>query len=359
MPEIFVGIDVSKESLDIAILPDEQRFVVANDEEGLAILISRLVSMNPTLAVIESSGRYQVRAVSVLVEAGVPVAVVNPRQVRDYAKAKSILAKTDALDARVLALFAEAIRPEVRPLPDAESRRLADLMSRRRQLVEMMTAERNRLGIATPAVRPSIEAHLSWLKREIKELDEDLDDFIHKSPLWREKDNLLRSVPGIGPVVSRTLLAELPELGTLNRKKIAALVGVAPFNRDSGKWKGKRCVWGGRSKVRSALYMAALVATRHNPVLRAFYQRLLAVGKAKKVALTACMRKLLTILNAMVRQRTLFSFNNLERCEPRKAAAVKGGEAVREADQAAGRVREAEAQTLDGRRLSGSLALSC
>jgi len=237
------------------------------------------------------------------------VVVVNPRQVRDVAKATGRLAKTDALDAAILAQFAEAVRPPRRPLPDAATRALSALLTRRRQLLDRRTAEQNRLGTAPGPVRTRIRAHLTWLRHELAHLDEDLGRTIHESPVWREQDDLLQSVPGVGPVVARTLLASLPELGTLNRKQLAALVGVAPLNRDSGTLRGRRTIWGGRASVRTVLYMSALAASRCNPVIRAFYQRLIAAGKAKKVALTACMHKLLMILNAMVKHRTSWETN--------------------------------------------------
>jgi transposase len=267
-------------------------------------LVERLRGLSPTLIVLEATGGLAVPLTSAVAAAGLPVVVVNPRQVRDFAKATGKLAKTDALDAAVLAQFAEAVRPALRPLPDAATQALSALLARRRQLIEMLTAEKNRLGSALPPVRPGIRAHIRWLERRLAALDADLAQAIRESPVWREKDDLLQSVPGVGPVLATTLLASLPELGTLTRQQIAALVGVAPLNRDSGAWRGKRRVWGGRAPVRAALYMSALVATRFNPVLRAFYQRLCAAGKAKKVALTACMRKLLTILNAMLKYRT-------------------------------------------------------
>lgn len=232
------------------------------------------------------------------------MAVVNPRQVRDFARATGKLAKTDAIDARVLALFAERVRPEPRRLPDEAGQALGALVTRRRQLLEMLTAEKNRLGSAARVLRKSIQRHIDWLNQELAKVDEDLGDMLRQSPLWREKDDLLRSVPGVGRVLSITLLAELPELGQLSAKQISALVGVAPLNRDSGTLRGRRSIWGGRAPVRAVLYMAALVATRYNPVIRAFYQRLLALGKAKKVALVACMRKLLIILNAILKHQT-------------------------------------------------------
>jgi transposase len=257
--------------------------------------------LGPSLIVLEASGGWEAPVVATLAVAGLPVVVVNPRQVRDFARATGRLAKTDALDAAVLAHFGEAVRPPVRPLPEAEERVLAACLARRRQVVEMITAEKHRLSSALPVVRPSLEAHLAWLEEELRRLEEELDQRVRQSPLWQEKVELLRSVPGVGKIVAYTLAIDLPELGRLGPKEIAALVGVAPFNRDSGRGRGRRCVWGGRSKVRTALYMATLAATRCNPVIRAFYQRLLGAGKARKVALTACMRKLLIIMNAIVR----------------------------------------------------------
>ncbi len=301
--QIFVGIDVSKAQLDIALRP-EGRFSAPNNEAGYAQILERLRGTPPTLVVLEATGGWEIPITGILAAAGVPVAVVNPRQVRDFAKATGRLAKTDALDAQTLAHFAEVIRPALRPLPDAQTQGLAALLARRRQLVEMLTAEKNRLGSALTPVRTSLRTHITWLERELQHTNTHLADAIHQSPVWREKDDLLQSVPGIGPVATSTLLANLPELGTLTGKQIAALVGVAPLNRDSGTWRGTRTVWGGRAQVRAILYMSALAATRFNPVIRAFYQRLCAAGKAKKVALTACMRKLLTILNAMLKHQT-------------------------------------------------------
>lgn len=301
--QVFVGIDVSKAQLDLAFRP-EGTFSAPNDEAGCAQVLARLRATLPTLVVLEATGGLEIPITGILAAAGVPVVVVNPRQVRDFAKATGRLAKTDALDAQTLAHFAEVLRPEPRPLPDEQTQALAALLARRRQLVEMLTAEKNRLGSARTPVRKSLRTHIAWLERELRHTDRDLAHAIRESPMWREQDDRLRSVPGIGPVVTSTLLANLPELGTLTGKQIAALVGVAPLNRDSGTWRGKRTVWGGRAQVRAVLYMAALVATRFNPVIRAFYQRLCAAGKAKKVALTACMRKLLIILNAMMKHRT-------------------------------------------------------
>ena len=301
---IYVGIDVAKERLDVAPRPVGAGWQVANDERGVVELVARLDQLRPALVVLEATGGMELPLVGALAAAGLPVVVINPRQAREFAKATGRLAKTDAIDAQVLAHFAEAVRPRLRPLADAAAQELSALMTRRRQLIEMLTAERNRLRTAAPAVRPDIQEHIHWLERRLADLDGDLSQTIRSSDIWREKDDLLQSAPGVGPVVSTTLLADLPELGALNRKEIAALVGVAPLNRDSGTLRGRRTVWGGRSKVRSALYMATLVATQRNPVIRIFYQRLLSAGKPKKVALTACMRKLLTILNAMIRSRT-------------------------------------------------------
>jgi transposase len=301
---LYVGIDVAKAHLDVAEGSTGALWRVANDEVGIAEALRRLEVLAPALVVLEATGGYEAPVAAALGAAGLPVAVVNPRQVRDFAKSTGKLAKTDALDARVLALFGERMRPAARPLPDAQAQELSGLLTRRRQVVGMLTAEKNRLHIAPTAVRKDIHNHISWLERSLSKLNEELGDALRRSPLWREEEDLLRSAPGVGPVLTLTLVAEVPELGTLDRRQIAALVGVAPFNRDSGTLRGKRTVWGGRATVRAALYMATLVATRFNPVIRAFYQRLLAAGKPKKVALTACMRKLLTILNAMIKHRT-------------------------------------------------------
>ena len=301
---LYVGVDVSKAALDVGLSPTSEGWSVPNEEEGIDELVRRLRELSPALVVLEASGGLELPAVVGLGEAGLPVVVVNPRQVRDFAKATGKLAKTDALDAQVLALFAERVRPTPRPLPDADALALSGLMARRRQLVAMVVAERNRLTRALPPVRSGIQEHIAWLEDKLRDLDGELSRTLRESPLWQERENLLRSVPGIGPVVTLTLLAELPELGMLNRKQIAALVGVAPLNRDSGVLRGRRTVWGGRAPVRTALYMATLVATRFNPVIRSFYDRLCSTGKPKKVALVASMRKLLTILNAMLKHRT-------------------------------------------------------
>jgi transposase len=300
---IYAGVDVAQAYLDAAV-DGSAPWRVANDAAGVAALVATLAALGPALVVLEATGGLEAVLAAELAGAGVPVAVVNPRQVRDFARATGQLAKTDALDARVLARFAAAVRPEPRALPDAAAAELRALVARRRQLVEMLTAERNRLRATSTALRPRIEAHVRFLRAAIAELDRDLDAAVRAGPLWREKEDLLRSVPGVGPVVSATLLAELPELGALGPKQLAALVGVAPLNRDSGIRRGTRAVWGGRASVRAALYMAALVAVRHNPAIRAVHARLRAAGKPPKVALVACMRKLLLTLNAILRDRT-------------------------------------------------------
>jgi transposase len=300
---VFVGIDVSQARLDIAVRPGAS-FSITHGEPAIATLVEQLRALSPTLIVLEATGGMEILLTSALANAGLPVVVVNPRQVRDFAKASGHLAKTDALDAQVLAQFAEVMRPQPRPLPDAETRALAALLTRRRQLVEMLTAEKNRFLSAASPIRKRLRTHITWLERELQHLNTHLAEAIRQSPVWREKDELLQSVPGVGPVVTSTLLASLPELGMLTNKQIAALVGVAPLNRDSGTLRGRRTVWGGRAQVRAVLYMSAIVAARFNPVIRAFYQRLCRAGKAKKVALTACMRKLLVILNTMIKHRT-------------------------------------------------------
>ena len=301
---IYVGIDVAKVRVDVAIRPGGDRCEVSNDEAGIAALVVQMQELNPAAVVLEASGGLELPLVTALAAASLPVVVVNPRQVRDFAKATGRLAKTDSLNAAVLAHFAEAVRPPIRPLRDAETQDLNSLVARRQQVMTMLVAEKNRLSSAAMAVRPRIETHIAWLKHELDDLDQGLRQTIRQSPVWREKDDLLRSVPGIGDQISLTLLAYLPELGTLNRRQIAALVGVAPFNRDSGTLWGKRTVWGRRARVRTALYMGAMVASRFNPVIRDFYQRLLSDGKPKKLALTACMRKLLIILNSMLKHGT-------------------------------------------------------
>ncbi len=300
----FVGIDVSKDYLDVAFRPTLAPMRVRNDEAGIAVLIERLKQQAPQMVVLEATGGYELAVSAALAVAKLAVAVVNPRQVRDFAKATGRLAKTDAIDAEVIAHFAEAVRPEPRPLPDAQQLALEALVSRRRQLVEMLTAERNRLQLSARVVRPGIERNIEWLRQQLKDIDDELDKAIRNSPVWRAKDDLLRSVPGVGPVTSRTLLSDLPELGMLNRKQIAALAGIAPLNRDSGRMRGKRRTWGGRASVRSVLYMAVLSARKCNVVIRRFYERLVGNHKPKKVVLIACARKLLSILNTMMRENT-------------------------------------------------------
>jgi transposase len=303
-PEAFVGIDVSKRQLDVVTRPEARRFTVTNDSAGIRKLVRQLHRLTPALIVLEATGGFETLAVSMLCAERLPVVLVNPRQVRDFARATGQLAKTDALDAEVIARFAECVRPAIRPLKDASLRKLEALVLRRRQLTGMLTAEDNRRTHAASVIRRSLDASISSLRRRLRELDRDLAKLVRETPEWRERDQLLQSAPGAGPVLSTTLIAGLPELGKLNRKEIAALVGIAPLNRDSGIFRGARCVWGGRSQVRAVLYMATLAGVRFNPTLRVFYRRLVAAGKKPKVALTACMRKFLTILNAMVRDGT-------------------------------------------------------
>lgn len=307
---VYAGVDVSKDRLDVCVRRGEAQrynntsFVVAHDDAGIETLLSRLLEERPELVIVEATGGFERAVVGALAAEGLPVAVVNPRQVRDFARATGRLAKTDRIDATILARFAEAIRPAPKPLPDEEIRALQGILARRRQLVGMLTAENNRLPTATKAVAKRIAAHIRWLEKELSRTDGDLEEAIKSSPTLGENEALLRSVPGVGPVLARTLLAQVPELGTLTHKRVAALVGVAPLNRDSGTLRGRRAVWGGRAEVRAALYMGALVAARRNPAIREFYERLLAAGKPKKVALVACMRKLLAILNAVLKHRT-------------------------------------------------------
>ncbi len=312
MPPCFVGLDIAKDHIDVSVRPTGEHWQVEQTPDGLTALVARLVALAPTLVVAEATGGYETAVVTALAVAQVPIAVVNPRQVRAFAKAIGRLAKTDAIDAAVLALFAERVRPDVRPLPDDAQQELVALVTRRRQLVDMLTAERNRLDTARRSVRASVQQHVRWLERRLHETDANLTTTLQRSPLWLAKDDLLRSVPGVGPITSRMLIALLPELGALSRHQIASLVGVAPLNRDSGQQRGRRVVWGGRAAVRGPLYMATLTATRHNPVIRAFYQRLRAAGKPPLVALVAAMRKLLTILNAMVKHQESWQPVNVE-----------------------------------------------
>lgn len=306
-PTVFVGIDVSKKHLDVAVRPSGQQLRVTNDAEGHLAIVEALRDLGPVLAVLEPTGGHEAAIVAALIETKVFVAVVNARQIRDFAKSRGKLAKTDKIDAQMLACFAEANRPEPRELPDEHTRELEALVTRRRQLVDMRAMEMARRALAAKAVRPSIDKVIDFLSKQIDDTDLELTNLIESNTKWRANDELLQSVKGIGRVVAVTLLALLPELGKLNRKQIAALVGVAPFNNDSGKKRGKRQIWGGRAAVRAVLYMAAVSASRFNPIIAAFYGRLLAKGKEAKVALVACMRKLLTVLNAMLRDQRSWS----------------------------------------------------
>src|SRR5215218_7721856 len=302
---VFVGIDVAKHRLDVHLRPSGESFTINYGEEEVTALVERLGALEPALIVLEATGGMEVRAAAALAVAGLRVAVVNPRQVRAFARATGRLAKTDRLDAAAIAHFAEAVRPPVRPLPDEATRRLGALVARRQLLLEMLVAERNRRHAADPALHERIDAHLRWLEEALAQIEQDLDGAVRESAIWRAQEELLRSVPGIGPVSARTLLAELPELGSLTRRQAAALVGVAPFSRDSGKMRGRRTVWGGRARLRACLYMAAVAAARgSNPVIAGFYKRLRLAGKPAKLALTACMRKLVVTLNAMLRTDT-------------------------------------------------------
>jgi transposase len=304
MEQIFVGIDVAKDRLDIHVRPSGESFIVSRDGEGLASLVDRLKQVAPALIVLEATGGFEITVAAAIASGGLPLAVVNPRQIRDFARATGKLAKTDALDAAAIAHFAQAVQPRPRPVADAQAQELGELVARRRQVIEMMVAERNRGRLLqSHRVKQRIERHLVALQKELTEIETDLDETVRGTPIWRENDDLLQSVPGIGKTTARTLLADLPELGTLNRRQIAALVGLAPFNRDSGAWRGKRSISGGRIAIRSALYMATLVASRRNPVIASFYRRLRDLGKPAKVALTACMRKMLVMLNAILRDR--------------------------------------------------------
>jgi transposase len=302
--ETYVGIDVSKARLDVAIVPGEQTWSVANDDGGITELVDKLKGLTPKLVLLEATGGLERRVLARLVGGGLPAMAINPRNVRDFAKSLGKLAKTDRIDAIVLGRFAQAVRPELRPIADEQSQELQTLLTRRRQVVEMITAEKNRLfATDLPKARRMIKEHIEYLQKSLNINDYDLDQSIKQMPVWLEKVDLLESMPGVGRVTATTLVALLPELGTLGRKQIAALVGVAPFNRDSGTLRGRRAVWGGRATVRAVLYMAALTSARWNPAIRALYRRLKAAGKPSKVALVACMRKLLTILNAMLRTR--------------------------------------------------------
>jgi transposase len=306
-----VGIDVSKATLDVAVLPGERTWQVNREEAAIASLVATLRDLSPRLIVLEATGGLEAPVTAALGVAGLPVVVINPRQARDFAKAIGRLSKTDTLDAQVLARLGETLKPAVRPLKDEETRALEALLTRRRQIIEMLTMEKNRLALASPPVRRDIAAHIDWLTKRLKDVDGNLKATIGASDFWRLKDEVIRSVPGAGRVLSLTLLASLPELGALNRREIAALAGLAPFNRDSGMWRGERHIFGGRAAVRTALYMATITAIRCNPAIRDFHARLRAAGKKPKVAITACMRKLLTILNAMLRTNTPWQPQNV------------------------------------------------
>lgn len=304
MDGIFVGLDVSKDAVDGHVQPTGECFVAGTDEAALATVVERVRAVAPTLVVLEATGGYEIPVAAALATAGLPVAVVNPRQIRDFARATGQLAKTDALDARVIARFAEAVQPPVRPLPSAQAQALSELLARRRQVVDMLGAELNRQRQARAAqLQHRIARHVAWLRRALAELDRDIAQLIRSSPVWRDKENVLTSMPGIGDVTAHALIADLPELGQLDRRRIAALVGIAPFNRDSGQWRGRRMIGGGRPAVRRALYMATIVAIQYNPAIAAGYQRLVRGGRPKKVALIAAMRKVLTTLNAMLRDQ--------------------------------------------------------
>lgn len=299
----FIGIDISKAELDVANWGTGSYWQMSNDIRGRQDLIQRLKGLDPMLIVVEASGGLEQPVVRELNQENLPIAVVNPTRIRNFARSTGQLAKTDKLDAKIIAQFAQAVRPKIRPLRTRQQEHLDALVTRRRQVVDTITAEKNRKGTAHPALQEQIQRHIDWLEEELKELDNEINQLIQQSDEWREKAAILNSVPGVGPVTVSTLVAKLPELGARNRQQIAALVGVAPVNKDSGKKRGKRRVFGGRASVRKVLYMATLAATKFNPVIRSFYERLLANGKEKKVALTACMRKLLVILNSMVRQK--------------------------------------------------------
>lgn len=305
MTESFVGIDIAKDTLDVHIRPQGKAFRVGRDQAGLEELRAKLERHRAGIVVMEATGGFETVVAVTLGTAGLPIAIVNPRQIRDFARATGRLAKTDAIDAEVIARFAEAVRPQARPLPAEDAISLGELVARRRQVVDMITAERNRRQtMRDTRVVTRIERHLALLSKELAEIEGDIDDGIKRSPIWREKEQLFQSVPGVGKTLARTLIAEMPELGTLDRRAVAMLAGVAPVNKDSGTLRGRRMIQGGRASVRTALYMAALVASRCNPVLSTVYRRLLAAGKPKKLALTALMRKLLIILNAIARDKT-------------------------------------------------------
>jgi transposase len=304
MDAIFVGIDVSKDRLDVHVRPSGEAFAVARDGKGLEGLVEQLRALSPTLVAVEATGGFETIVAAAIAGAGLPLAVVNPAQVRHFAQAVGKRAKTDPIDAQVIGHFAEAVKPEPRPLPDHAQRVLAELVGRRRQIIEMLVAERQReRRVDNPRVRKSLARHIAMLEKELPAIDGDIGMLVRGSPVWRENEDLLVTIPGISNTLARTFLADLPELGHLSRRQIASLVGVAPYTRRSGRWKGKSMIGGGRACARWAIYMAALSASRHNPILKLFYQRLLAAGKPKMVALIAVARRLLTILNAMLRDK--------------------------------------------------------
>jgi transposase len=304
---VFIGIDVSKERLDVAVRPGDESFSLKNDDEGVAELVRRLGALQCERVVLEATGGYERLATASLQDAGLPVVVANPANVRAFAKAIGQLAKTDRLDAILIARFAEAIRPELRPLPDAAARDLRDLLARRRQIIEMIVAERARQVAVSKRIREEIREHIQFMAKQLKQVDRDIDEQIQQSPSWRKKEDLLRTMKAVGPVLSRSFIALLPELGTLSHKQIASLVGLAPHSRDSGASRGRRAIWGGRAALRSVLYMATITAIRCNPQIKTFFTRLKAAGKPPKVAITACMRKMLTILNAIARSEKPWS----------------------------------------------------
>lgn len=304
MEELFVGIDISKKVMDIAVRPTGEFFSLNNNKSGIIELVKRLLKLKPTLVLLEATGGLELPVAIALVEAGLPVTIINPRQVRDFAKSTGKLAKTDALDAKVIAHFADAVRPEVRPLKDSQTQELSDLITRRNQLMEMLVSEKNRLSCSVKTAAKSLRDHIKWLEKRVQEIDSQIGRMMQNNAKWKEKNGILRSAPGVGPLLSAALLGYMPELGTIDRKEIAVLAGLAPFNRDSGGKRGKRSIWGGRRRVRKILYMGTLTATRCNPVIKDFYQRLTNAGKGHKVAITACMRKLLVILNTMLKNKT-------------------------------------------------------
>jgi transposase len=305
----YIGIDIAKDSMEVAVHESQEKWSFANDETGIAKLKTRMKKLKPSLIVMEATGGYEVAVAAELHSLGFPVAVVNPRHIRDFARSVGILAKTDALDAKVIARYAATVKPEARALPAEDTRRLGVIMMRRRQIVVMRTAEKNRLHQADPEIKGRIKVHITWLEQELDDINKELKQMIESSPEWKEKNDILQSVPGVGQNLAMTILSDFPELGQLNRKQAAALSGVAPFNRDSGIMRGKRSIWGGRGVVRAAVYMSIVSAIRFNPQIKTFYQRLVKAGKLRKVAMVACMRKLLCILNVMLKNHTSWNYS--------------------------------------------------